>query len=96
MTKQDTSADQRKQLPSGFDWKAFTPDDSPKTPMDVLADPVHVALATPAVIQGGPAYDFSSGLYDFSEGRQQSTGREFNLLDAAREKPVALIFGSYT
>jgi hypothetical protein len=84
------------QLPDDFDWKAFTPDDSPKTPMDVLADPQHTKLATPTVEQGGPAYDFSSPVYDFSEGRKESTGREFNLLRTAREKPVALIFGSYT
>jgi len=84
------------QLPDDFDWKAFTPDDSPKTPMDVLADPHHTNLATPTIEQGGPAYDFSSPIYDFSDGRKQSTGRQFNLLESAREKPVALIFGSYT
>ena len=83
-------------LPAGFDWRAFTPEDSPKTPMDVLADPQHQALATALVDQGGPAHDFSSPIYDFSNGRQVITGRSFNLLEAAREKPVALIFGSYT
>jgi len=31
-----------KKLPEGFDWKAFTPEDSPKTPMEVLADPQHL------------------------------------------------------
>jgi len=85
-----------KTLPDGFDWRAFTPDDSPKTPMDVMADPKHQALATASVTQGGPAYDFSSPIYDFSEGRKIATGKTFNLLEAAREKPVALIFGSYT
>jgi hypothetical protein len=85
-----------KTLPDGFDWRAFTPDDSPKTPMDVMADPHHQALATASVIQGGPAHDFSSPIYDFSEGRKIDTGATFNLLEAAREKPVALIFGSYT
>ena len=85
-----------KTLPDGFDWRAFTPDDSPKTPMDVMADSHHQALATASVTQGGPAHDFSSPIYDFSEGRKISTGATFNLLEAAREKPVALIFGSYT
>ncbi len=85
-----------KTLPDGFDWRAFTPDDSPKTPMDVMADPHHQALATASVTQDGPAHDFSSPIYDFSEGRKTATGKTFNLLEAAREKPVALIFGSYT
>ena len=81
---------------SGFDWQAFTPEDSPKTPMDIRADPVHQALSTAEVTQGGPAYDFSSPIYDFSNGQKLITGRGFNLLRAAKEKPVALIFGSYT
>jgi hypothetical protein len=83
-------------LPPGFDWRAVTPEDSPKTPMDVFADPRHQALVTASVTQGGPAHDFSSPIYDFSDGSKSATGRMFNLLEAAREKPVALIFGSYT
>ena len=79
-----------------FDWRAFTPEDSPKTPMDVLADPTHVALATPEVEPGGPAFGFSGPIYDFSNGRKVITGRHFDLLEAAKEKPVALVFGSYT
>jgi len=84
------------QLPDGFDWRAITPDDSPKTPMDVLSDSVHRRLTIPTVQQGARAYDFSSPIYDFSEGRKVVTGGRFNLLETAREKPVALIFGSYT
>lgn len=79
-----------------FDWRAFTPEDSPKTPMEVLADPVHQALATAAVRTGGPAHEFAGPIYDFSRGHKVITGRGFSLLEAAREKPVALIFGSYT
>ncbi len=79
-----------------FDWRAFTPEDSPKTPMDVHADPLHQALSTADVVPGGAAYDFESPIYDFSNGRQVITGRRFNLFEAAREKPVALVFGSYT
>jgi hypothetical protein len=86
----------KKQLPEGFDWKAFTPEDSPKTPMDVLADPQHQALATPDLNAGDMAYNFCSPLYDFSDGRENVTKEQFDLLSAAREKPVALIFGSYT
>lgn len=81
---------------AGFDWQAFTPEDSPKTPMDLLADPLHQALSTAQVQKGGPAHDFSSPIYDFSNGQMLITGRGFNLLAAAKEKPVALIFGSYT
>ena len=80
----------------GFDWQAFTPADSPKTPMDLRADPMHQALSTAQVSQGGPAHDFSSPIYDFSNGHKVITGHGFNLLAAAKEKPVALIFGSYT
>jgi hypothetical protein len=81
---------------TGFDWQAFTPEDSPKTPMDLRADPMHQALSRAQVQQGGPAHDFSSPIYDFSNGHELITGRGFNLIDAAKEKPVALIFGSYT
>ena len=64
--------------------------------MDILSDPQHERLATPEVEQGGPAYGFTSEIYDFSDGRKVATGRQFNLLESAAEKPVALIFGSYT
>lgn len=84
------------QVPEGFDWRAITPDDSPKTPVDVLADPRVRALATPEVVPGGPAYGFSRPLYDFSEGRKAATLGTFDLLETARRTPVALIFGSYT
>jgi hypothetical protein len=84
------------QLPDDFDWKAFTPDDSPLTPMDVMADARHQQLSTPDLVRGDPAYDFTSPIYDFSDGTEVATGDEFNLVTAAREKPVALIFGSYT
>ena len=83
-------------LPEGWDWRALTPEDSPQTPMDIMADPNVVALSTPAVQQDGPAYGFTSPVYDFSSGSQVATGMHFDLLEAAREAPVALIFGSYT
>ena len=86
----------QKELPPDFDWRAFTPEDSPKTPMDVMADARHQQLSTATVSQGGSAFDFSGPLYDFSNGQKVITHRSFNLFDAAREKPVALVFGSYT
>lgn len=85
-----------RKLPEGFDWRAFTPEDSPKTPMDVMNDPQHVSLATPEVTEGGPAHFFSRPVYDFSSGKKEETGDIFDLEKAAGEKPVALVFGSYT
>ena len=86
----------QQKLPEGFDWKQVTPEDSPLTPMDVLADPLHQALSTATVEEGGPAHDFERPLYDFSTGVEVVTGAVFDLAAAVREKPVALIFGSYT
>jgi hypothetical protein len=79
-----------------IDWRAFTPDDSPMTPLDVMADPVHKDLATPEVAVGGPAFDFDLPVYDFSDGTERATDTRLHLAAAARERPVALIFGSYT
>ena len=85
-----------RKLPDDFDWRAITPEDSPKTPMDVMAEPLHKDLATPDIAEGDDAYDFSSSIYDYSDGTERNTGEMFNLAEAAKEKPVALIFGSYT
>lgn len=83
-------------LPEGFDWRAMTPDDSPRTPADVLSDPALQRLGTPDVEQGDPAFDFERPLYDFSDGTERATGERFSLSAAAAKRPVALIFGSYT
>jgi len=79
-----------------FDWRSFTPEDSPKTPMDVMADPKATDLRTPDLVEGDDAYDFKSFIYDYSDGTEKSTGKMFHLSSVAREKPVALVFGSYT
>ena len=79
-----------------LDWRAFTPEDSPKTPMDVMADPLHRDLATAKLEPGDPAHDFALPVYDFSDGTERATGETFRLAEAAAERPVALIFGSYT
>ena len=84
------------ELPAGLDWKSFTPEDSPKTPIDVFADPVHQDLGTPRVAAGDPAFDFERPICDFSGGVERKTGDTFHLLSVAGKKPVALIFGSYT
>jgi hypothetical protein len=86
----------RKKQPQGFDWRAFTPEDSPKTPIDVFEDETHQRLTTPDHAEGDTAFDFKRPVYDFSTGREVATGKEFELSTAASEKPVALIFGSYT
>jgi len=79
---------------AGFDWRSITPDDSPKGLPDVAAEQGH--LATAEVAPGGPAFDFKLPVFDFSDGTEQATGRTFHLSALAAERPVALIFGSYT
>ena len=83
-------------LPASFDWKAFTPEDSPITPPELMADPAVQDLATAKLSVGDPAFDFALPVYDFSSGVRVETGRSFALGEAAAEQPVALIFGSYT
>ena len=88
--------DSKLELPESFDWKALTPDDSPKGLPDVMADPLHQDLSTAKLDEGDVAHDFELSLCDFSDGSERETGRNFHLSRAAAEKPVALIFGSYT
>jgi len=83
-------------IPKDFDWKAFTPDDSPMGLPDVLADPVHRDLSIAKLAEGDVAHGFELPLCDFSAGVERETGEIFQLAKAAAERPVALIFGSYT
>ena len=83
-------------LPTNFDWKSITPSDSPRTPIDFMADPKLRRLGKPALKPGDQAFGFRRPLYDFSDGHQVATGDTFDLLERATEKPIALIFGSYT
>ena len=85
-----------RKLPEGFDWRAITPEDSPKTPLDIWAEPRHQDLGTAILAEGDDAYDFSSRIYDYSDGIEKDSGNMFHLAEVAKEKPVALIFGSYT
>ena len=84
------------QLPPNFDWKTITPDDSPRTPIDIMADPKLRRLGTSELAPGDKAFGFRRPLSDFSSGQQVATGDTFDLLNRAEEKPIALIFGSYT
>lgn len=79
-----------------IDWRAFTPEDSPKGLPDVYADPALTDLRTPELAEGDPAFDFELPVYDFSTGKRQTTGSAMRLSDVAAERPVALVFGSYT
>lgn len=79
-----------------FDWRSFTPEDSPKTPVDLLRDPQARDLSTPKLTEGDEAYGFNLPVFDFSEGIEGATGETFDLQAIARQQPAALIFGSYT
>ena len=84
------------EMPKGLDWKAFTPDDSPKTPMDVWADPKLTALSDPDLTTGDVAFDFELPVFDYSDGVEKATDKTFHLASEAKKRPVALVFGSYT
>ncbi len=79
-----------------FDWRSITPEDSPRTPMDTMKDPALRDLATPKLSVGDPAFDIELPAYDFSDGSERLTDETFHLSEIASDRPVALIFGSYT
>ena len=84
------------ELENKIDWRAFTPDDSPKTPPELFADPAVRDLATAKLRVGDAAADIELPLLDFSDGALRETDEIFRLRSAAAERPVALVFGSYT
>ena len=65
-----------------------TPADSPLTLEEAMASPVYRNLMAPALAVGDPAFPFELPRLDCS-----GTVR---LADFAGERPVALVFGSYT
>ncbi len=65
-----------------------TPADSPLTLGDVMSSPFYGQLMTPELAPGDPAFPFDLPLL---EG-----GERVRLADFAGERPVALVFGSYT
>ena len=54
------------------------------------------STTTAKLVPGDDAFGFVRPLFDFSSGAEIETSETFDLLAACREKPVALIFGSYT
>jgi hypothetical protein len=68
--------------------RGLAPKDSPLTLQDVLASPEYRDLTTPTVAVDDVAPDFALPLVDGG-----GTARLSALL---RERPVALVFGSYT
>ena len=79
-----------------FDWKSITPEDSPKTPVALANDPEMRDLSTPNLAEGDAAFDLELPVYDFSDGDERLTSETFHLSNVADDRPVALIFGSYT
>ena len=65
-----------------------TPADSPLTLGDVMSSPFYGNLMAPELRPGDPALPFDLPLLD---GRER-----VRLADFAGERPVALVFGSYT
>jgi hypothetical protein len=65
-----------------------TPDDSPLTLQDVLASADYRDLMTAKVAKGDVAPDFELPSLD--------GGRTVRLAELRAERPVALVFGSYT
>jgi hypothetical protein len=65
-----------------------TPTDSPLTLGDVMSSPFYGKLMTPELAPGDPAFPFDLPLLD-AEGR-------VCLADFTGDRPVALVFGSYT
>jgi len=71
-----------------------TPADSPLTLEDVMSSPAYRDLRTPALAVGEPAFPFELPRLD--PDSHVPTGERVRLADFAGERPVALVFGSYT
>ena len=61
---------------------------------DVLALPAYRDLMTPKVAPGDPAFPFDLPLLDPDSHR--ASGERVRLADFAGDRPVVLVFGSYT
>ena len=59
-----------------------------------MGSPFYRNLMAPEVQPGGPAFDFDLPLLDPQS--HQPSGQRIRLGDFAGERPVALVFGSYT
>jgi len=71
-----------------------TPTDSPLTLDDVMASPIYLALRTPDLAVGDPAFDFELPLLDGET--HERTSKTVRLSSFAGDRPVALVFGSDT
>lgn len=71
-----------------------TPADSPLRLGDVMASPFYRNLMAPELAPGDRAFDFELPLLD--PETHAPSGRRIRLGDFAGERPVALVFGSYT
>jgi hypothetical protein len=69
-----------------------TPADSPLTMEEAVA--VNRDLATAKLAVGDPAFHFDLPLLDGDGSR--ATGETVSLAELGRDRPVALVFGSYT
>ena len=72
-----------------MDPATFTPDDSPLTIDDIVTSPLYQDLLTPTLSEGDVAFDFVLPRLD-------AGGDAVRLSDFAGQRPVALVFGSYT
>ena len=68
---------------------ANTPADSPLTLADVMASPLYMDLVTPMMATGDRAIDFELP-------RLEAPEETVRLSSFADQRPVALIFGSFT
>jgi len=71
-----------------------TPADSPLTLETTMASPLYRRLMAPELAPGDPAFPFELPLLDPRTHRPR--GELVRLADFAGERPVALVFGSYT
>ena len=71
-----------------------TPPDSPLTLEDVMSSPAYLRLMTPTLARGDAAFPFDLPLLDAET--HDPSGERVRLADLAGERPVALVFGSYT
>jgi hypothetical protein len=71
-----------------------TPPDSPLTLQDVMSSPSYRRLMAATLTPGAPAFPFDLPLLD--PETHSPSGERVRLGDFAGERPVALVFGSYT
>jgi hypothetical protein len=71
-----------------------TPADSPLTLEQAMSSPLYRRLMTPELSPGDAAFPFELPLLEPETHRP--SGEHVRLADFAGERPVALVFGSYT